>query len=345
MRRLVPIIGLAAALAVGATAYAQGSARSVPKGFRPETAAAIGSRDLWVEGEYRCGGTWCLALARSTDGGARFVRLSFPPFPSQGAVPAIVFANAQDGFAYEGALYATHDGGETWHREVSGGVLAFTVGGGNAFVFIRRHGLERTPVARDAWRLVLPLKTQYPIGLAARGSGLWLLGPPWRRAGVDTIRLSADHGRTFAARKGPCFPQFDGRLAAAAGGVVWAVCPSGMMAGLSLSTNGGRTFSIRSFHDPGGLRKPSLTNAAQIAPASARVAVLSGGGGGGALLRTTDSGRHWSSVPRTAGIQQVFWLGFTTARVGAAVVQARGNGYSLWLTTDAGASWHAVPVH
>ena len=41
---------------------------------------------------------------------------------------------------------------------------------------------------------------------------------------------------------------------------------------------------------------------------------------GGALLRTTDAGRHWKPVPGTARIEEVFWLGFTTGRVGAAIV-------------------------
>jgi photosystem II stability/assembly factor-like uncharacterized protein len=115
------------------------------------------------------------------------------------------------------------------------------------------------------------------------------------------------------------------------------------MAELALSTNGGRSFpAIRSVHDPGGLRQPALVNSARIAAASARVAVLSRGAGG-ALLRTTDAGRHWQSVPRTARIEQVLWLGFTTNRVGAALVQLGGE-TQLWRTSDGGATWHSVPI-
>jgi photosystem II stability/assembly factor-like uncharacterized protein len=116
-----------------------------------------------------------------------------------------------------------------------------------------------------------------------------------------------------------------------------------MKAELALSTNGGRSFpAIRSVHDPGGLRQPALVNSAQIAAASASVAVLTRGAGG-AFLRTTDAGRHWSAVPRTARIKGVLWLAFTTRRVGAAVVQLR-NRTVLWRTTDAGATWHSLSI-
>ena len=86
-----------------------------------------------------------------------------------------------------------------------------------------------------------------------------------------------------------------------------------------------------------------MTNGAGIGAASARTAVLSRGGGG-ALLRTTDAGRHWSAVPRTSGITQVFWLTFATRRVGAAIVQTDPRTTQLWRTTDAGATWHSVPI-
>ena len=115
------------------------------------------------------------------------------------------------------------------------------------------------------------------------------------------------------------------------------------MAGLSLSTNGGRTFPrYRSFHDPGGIRLPVLTNGAQLVPASPRVAVLYAGVQG-PLYRTTDLGRRWTRVPRTGHFGQLFWLGFTTRRVGVAVVQEGHDGKFL-RTTDGGASWHSLAV-
>src|SRR5437764_3754345 len=323
--RFAVAAGLAAVLAVGVAAAEGNSSHGVPRGFSPEAAAVVGMRDYWVLGDYRCGESYCNALVRSTDAGRHFRRVGLPSLPPQETVPSVVFANARDGFVYvENAtpLFVTRDGGESWHREgPNRSVTAFAAAGGYAYLLAGRHRVERSSVGRNDWRRLALTVSHRPFSLAARGSDVWFLGPPRHRPDFDTVELSSDRGLSFTPRKGPCLAELGGALVPAAHGVVWAVCPSGMMAELALSTDGGRSFPlIRSVHDPGGLRLPSLTNGARIAAASARVAVLSRGAGG-ALLRTTDAGRHWRSVPRTARIEEVFWLGFTTSRVGAALVQ------------------------
>jgi len=306
----------------------------------------VGTRDLWVLGDYHCSGTWCLALVRSTDAGKHFARVSLPSLPAQATVPTLEFANARNGFVYiDGTrrLYATHDGGSSWHRAgLAGKIVAFALGGGNAYAVVG-HVLERSQVGRNAWRRRPVRAPRLPVSLAARASDVWFLGPPQHRPDFDTLMLSANRGRTFTARKGPCLSELGGTLVPAPDGVVWAVCPTGNMAQLALSRNDGRSFpSIESVHDHGGLRHPGLVNSARIAAASARVAVLSRGAEG-ALLRTTDAGRHWRSVPRTGRIKEVFWLGFTTSRVGAALVQLRRRA-ELWRTTDGGSTWQPMPI-
>ena len=49
-------------------------------------------------------------------------------------------------------------------------------------------------------------------------------------------------------------------------------------------------------------------------------------------------------MPRTARIDEVFWLGFTTSRGGAAVVQLGPRETQLWRTTDGGATWRSVRI-
>lgn len=340
MRRLLLGLALAAALAAVVVGRGGTATRTASRGFHPETAAAFGARDIWLLG----GST----LLRSTDAGRHFMRLGLPRDlrNRSGAVPSITFANSHDGFASaRGWLFSTHDGGESWHRSLAGDKLLFAaaVGGGYAYAFTPRHGLERSPVSRDRWRLVLPLRQVYPVGIAARGSRVWLVGPPWHRY-MDTIRLSTNRGRTFTSRTGPCFGHLGGRIESPGGGVLWAVCSSGMMADLSVSTTSGRTFAGRSFSENGGHGRPSLTNAGEVAPFTPRIAVLDGGYA--PLLRTTDNGKHWRRVRQPERIYALRYLHATTRRVGLALVQTRRSSgpLELWRTTDAGRSWHAIPL-
>jgi photosystem II stability/assembly factor-like uncharacterized protein len=193
--------------------------------------------------------------------------------------------------------------------------------------------------------LALPLRSGLPFSLAARADHLWLLGETDSAKHYrDRLARSINGGRTFTVRSGPCFADLGGRLVPVGDGVVWAVCPSGLMAELTLSTNDGRSFPAnRSAHDPGGLRQPGLVNSAGIAAASPRIAVLSRGAGG-ALLRTIDAGRHWRPVAGTARLQGVSWLSFSTSRSGAALVQMSARQTQLWRTTNGGATWRPVPI-
>jgi photosystem II stability/assembly factor-like uncharacterized protein len=344
--RFALALALASVVAAAASAGGRGAVRGIPHDFSPQTVAGVGARDLWVLGYHRCAGRWCLGLVRSTDAGKHFRRVGTPPLEAaaQSTAPTLVFANARDGYSYvdrETALYLTHDGGASWHRAgPAQAVAAFAAAGGFAYVLTARHEFERSPVGGTDWRrLRLPVsKSLRPISLVARGSHVWFLGPPRHRPDFDTIALSSNHGRTFTRRRGPCLWDLGGTLVPAGDEVVWAVCPSGMLAQLAVSTNGGRSFAtIGSLHDPGGLREPGLVNSAQIAAASARVSVLSRGAEG-AFLRTTDAGRHWRPVAAPGHIQAVFSLAFSTMRVGAAVVQVR-NRTQLWRTSDGGATW------
>jgi photosystem II stability/assembly factor-like uncharacterized protein len=283
-----------------------------------------------------------------------FRRVALPSLPSQGTAPTVVFANARDGFAYvEGAtpLYVTHNGGTSWHRSgPAGRVVAFAAGGGDAYVATSSQSYERSPVAKDAWRpLRYPLfKRGFSVSLAANGSRVWVLGTQKRHRADDSdeLALSRDRGASFVALPGPCLQELGGRLVPASSQVVWAVCPTGMMARLTLSRNGGRSFpSVLSVHDPGGIRQPSLTNGAALSPFTSRVAVLYGGGEG-PLLRTTDQGKHWRQVSQPGRIYQLDWLRAVTRGFGLALVQTRSSPDmpELWRTTDGGASWHSVPI-
>jgi photosystem II stability/assembly factor-like uncharacterized protein len=351
--RLALALALAGVLVSVTAASARDTTRGVPGKFRPGSVAAVGTRDLWVLGEYPCGtSTWCNALVRSTDAGKQFTQVAFPPFPSQGTSPSVVFANTRDGFAYvqDGTpLFVTRDGGSSWRRTgPAGNVSAFAVGGGDAYVVTSRRIYERTPVAKDAWRALRlpPFKRGFVVSLAVHGSRVWLLGTPerQRKDDSDEIALSRNRGANLAARPGPCYAELGGRLTAAGAGVVWAVCPTGMMAGLWLSKDGGRSFpSLHSARDRGALGEPGLTNGAEIVATSAKDAVLYPGAQG-PLYRTTDEGRRWARVRQTARFGDVFSLDFSTRRVGVLVAPTlhHPSRPELWRTTDGGATWQPL---
>ncbi|MFI5415335.1 MAG: WD40/YVTN/BNR-like repeat-containing protein [Candidatus Lutacidiplasmatales archaeon] len=346
MRFAVAAVAVAAVLAIGAAASARSGVHGVPHGFRPQTAAAVGSRDYWVLGYYACGGRSCAALVRSTDRGRHFERVALPWRSPRVNLPTLTFVNSRLGYLLGGRLYITTDGGTSWHPSGPRGGREFAVGGRDVYV-LSKNRLVRSPIGRSSWQTVpLPVRYRFVVSLAARGRKVWLLGSTSHiRAGDVTLR-SSDAGAIFKTSHGPCIPELGGRLVPAGRGVVWAVCPSGMMAGLSLSTNGGRTFPrYRSLHDPGGTRLPALTNGGGIFPSSPRAAVLYRGASG-PLFRTTDMGRRWISVPRTGRLEQLMWLGFATSRVGVGLFTTKPhpNQASLWRTTDRGATWHSMPI-
>jgi len=331
MRRL--LLALALVLALEGCGS---SARPLPHDFRAEAAAAFGPSDVWILG---LGDT----LIRSTDGGAHFAQVSSPPLRTAGNGPSVVFADANDGFAYVvdggGPLYSTHDGGHSWSASLSR-VANVAVGGGHVFAITLRHGLERSPVGGDTWTELSGAQAK-GASIAVDGSRVWLLGPPRREPDADTIQFSSDSGRTFTSYRGPCYFDLPGRLVPSGGSDVWAVCPSGMMASLLRSTDGGRTFPLtRSFHDPRGLQLPPLTNGAQIFPLSRDAAVMYPGVGA-PLFRTADGGRRWMRAGESWTPQHApFWIGFPTGEVGYALAFTK-----LWRTTNAGLTWRAVPLH
>jgi photosystem II stability/assembly factor-like uncharacterized protein len=330
------------------------SAGATAPRFQPGSFTAISDGDYWLLGTVRCGGRRCASILRTTNGGRSFTRVGAPPLPTQGSVPTLRFADRHDGFAFVpgvgGVFYATHDGGATWNKLPLRTVLAFATAGGTAYAVTARcsrvrcssYRFERSPVSANSWRpRGLPFVPDGSIlDLAAHGSQVWLLGTPRaiRPGQGDDLAHSRDGGTTFVTRRGPCSPGLGGDLEPSSATVVWAVCPTGMLAGAWRSTNGGATFA--------NLKTPTLPNSAMLAPASAGAAVLARNGARSPLLRTTDAGRTWKRVSAPPAAYTI-WIGFTDARAGAAIVEtvydaSKAQRQVLWRTTDGGAHWHAV---
>lgn len=185
--RFALALGLLALLVTAAGASARDTAQGVQRGFQPEAAAAVGTRNLWVLGGH--------VLLRSTDSGKHFRRVALPSLPSEDSDPTFEFANAHDGFAYveDGApLYVTHDGGTSWHRAgPAGKVVAFALGGGDAYVVSAMSSSGRRSVAAPGGSSrFLRRDCLSRLRLAGRTSGSWgrrVIGPTSTRSRARRI--------------------------------------------------------------------------------------------------------------------------------------------------------------
>ena len=301
---------------------------------------AVSERSYWV---LTTGGCRCFAILRTTNGGGTFVRLAAPPLPASGTTPFLRFADRDDGFAFVpgpgGRFYATHDGGRTWSEGSVGSVLAFATGGGSVYLVTAQcttarcsdYRFERAPVSGGAWSSrPLPFApAASTFDLAAHGSSVWLLGAP-RLNRHASLAHSTDGGRTFVVASAPCYSDLGGRLEPTSTRVVWAICPTGLMAGAWRSVDGGARFAP--------LATGGLVNSAALAPASNTTAVVAADGAGAGLERTADGGATWRPVGTRAMGDIWPFVGFTDSDVGVAI---GGNG-SLWRTTTGGRSWSRV---
>lgn len=334
--------------------------RTVPTGFVPLSFTAISASDYWVLGSHPCAGGRCTAIVRTTDGGTTFSSIRAPELQNVGAPggeATLRFADHDDGWAFVigagGGFYVTHDGGASWHPVEQRNLIAFAAGDGYVYAVTASctpdrcsaFRFERSPVSHDAWTSsAMPFTPDGPVlDLSAHGTNVWVLGT---RAGqvssrYDVLASSTDAGQTFSVGDGPCFPGLGGALAPSSANVLWAVCPTGMMAGAARSTDGGATFA------PLHLQK-TIPNSTRLAPASDTSAMLIINAGGASPLLTTDAGAHWTTPKTPAAAMSWAWVGFTDATTGAALVQTRYDTAAhvelqqLWRTTNGGSSWSIV---
>jgi photosystem II stability/assembly factor-like uncharacterized protein len=322
----------------------------LPARFVAVSLNALDDRDFVLLGTVPCPAGRCYAIERTADGGRSFTRVAAPHgLPTEGTNPTLRFADKHDGFVWVpfgwGEFWSTHDGGGTWQRLRVPAVVAFTTADGRAYAVTARcttqtcsgYRFARGPASAQRWRdSALPFVSDGSvIDLAARSRAVWLLGTPRTRfPHHDVLASSTDGGHTFVTSDGPCTPGLGGDLEPSSARVVWAVCPTGMEAGASRSTDGGHTF------EP--LRTPPLINAARLAPASDETAVLAANGAGRPLYRTTDGGATWRPLRQLGNDDAWYDIVFTDPRTGNALVQIGARPPSVWRTTDSGTTWSRI---
>ncbi|HJS92974.1 MAG TPA: hypothetical protein VJ741_01830, partial [Solirubrobacteraceae bacterium] len=318
---------------------------ATPTNFAPQSFTAIGELTWWLLGPGPCPSgeqTPCGSILQTTDGGRHFTAIHAPAAPlvtSEGGTSGysqIRFADAHNGFAYGPGLYATHDGGATWHPvDVGGTVTDLAISAGQAFATVEPSSgsgkLMHAAVSGDAWSAV-SAAGDVSGGLWVQGSTIIVQSGQGTGIGGNVL-VSSDGGQSFTAHPAPS-PGLPCLFAAPTPPVVWARCATGMNSGVWRSSDGGATLTAVVST---GL---SLPNSAPFAAASSSTAVV----GAEQLYRTTNDGSTWSQTGPT-GIRWTY-LGFTDPTHGVALGFAGQNASDerLYYTTDAGQSYHRVSL-
>jgi len=332
----------------------------VPADFAPVSVTFVSSDDGWLLGSTACGDRSCAAVARTTDGGLTWERIPAPPTvadagdPSEDGVDRLRFANALDGWAYGSELWATHDGGATWHRlTLPGGggsleVMDLEAAAGIVHVAFWGDGLSiriaSGPVGDDTFE-VSPTALGIGAGpvpqlaIVLDGSAGWLVQV--NRAVIGGARLSNGGWQPWSP---PCLDTAGPAwLAARSTTDLVAACDIGVWAtpmGVHLFTSrdGGSSFTEQPVTVP-------LSGLGDVAVAPGSETVVAAGfvtADGAVLVASLDGGRSWATVATIPGGGSFSELGFTTTEQGVAIAANAGGGRSLVVTRDGGRTWGTV---
>ncbi len=352
---LSPVVGPTASPSPSPTASAHGA-------LTPTAVTFVSANDGWVIGTVPCSTGSCLAVRRTTDGGGTWTAAPAPAaVPSAGigqpGVSSIRFADPLDGWSFGSSLWATHDGGATWHPASVPGlpadsVMGLEASGGTVTVLVADTAgairLATSPVASDAWHVTGPAVSlgagpvPRPDLVLSRSAG-WLLEVD-RTVIAPGARLVGGTWRTWqppcTTANGPAIlaAADASNLVAACDAGVWGP-PSGglpMGAHLFLSRDGGLTFTLVAGTLPFGY--PSWI----AMPAATTIAIAGTRTSGSAIAISADSGRTWRVVSVGSATEAITYLGFTTATQGVAIATDQAGGARLLMTRDGGRSWSPV---
>ncbi len=358
----------------------------VPAGFQAAS-VTFASPDLgWVLGSAPCAAGSCASILRTSDGGQTWTAIQAPRtqmiggqgLAGEGMVPvgsgvsALRFANPLDGWAFGPDLWATHDGGATWHRVTIPGmasapVVALEASAGSVHaVLYDTTGTSGVRVASssvgsDAWA-VSPLSVQFGAGpvpatqLLLSGTSGWLLQVD--RTVVGGARLV---NGAWVAWTPPCTTVLGpavlaassaSELVAACDGGIWGSPPSAAQQGehLYVSHDGGATFTET------GTALPLDGADAIASPGAGSILVAGTMAQASTITATFDGGQTWQAVLQVGqpGSQAALftYLGFTTSTQGVAITESgtgtgtgTGTGANvgtLYITRDGGHSWTKV---
>lgn len=347
----------------------------VPANFQPSSVTFVSPAAGWVLGQAgtpgKCAnGYVCTSVVRTDNAGKSWRGM---PAPVTGAasgpagVSAIRFLDGVNGWAFGPELWATHDGGKTWHRISTGGmrVTDLETAGDQAYALFAScsgtspagfaadcasYTLESTPAGSDDWAPVGGATSGLTDGGSAASAVLALTGSDGYLVAPDGTLYSGPLGGAWQrAGTAPCQPggppQADGlppeALLALVGPTNLAVaCYGGPSAtsppAIYTSGNGGATWTQQpSAAWSGTADRGIITSLAATVNGTLVLATTTGiyvlPAGGSQWLAATATG---PGMPK-GGLR---YVGMTTATQGVAV-PADAALHEVLMTSDGGRSW------
>ena len=351
----------------------EGSA--VPSGFEPASVTFVSVTTAFVIGvDSSCAAGSCVAVARTTDGGASWAALPAPPaayvshFGTAAGTPAVSevrFADELDGWIWGPSLFATHDGGATWQSVGLGGpVVSLETSGGFVDAVVAPCSGEQEctgslrlyqapaeggpfsrvltgPSTTSGAGVMFHLSLHAPVGFADMSG----VEQPGQAPVYATSDLAAPNGwKTFPD---PCAvsPGYGlDAFVAPDTSVLYSLCggqgAAGSVVKQVVRTEDGRS-TVAGTPPPAG-------DPESIAATSSGTLVVSAASGASSLYRSADGGSSWTATTFSDGGIGFEDLGFTTATQGIVIHGQPGppTNYAsqLLMTRDAGATWQPVPI-
>jgi photosystem II stability/assembly factor-like uncharacterized protein len=317
----------------------------VPKGFAPTDATFLSASDGWAIGTAPCRSAPCTSIVRTRDGGRSWVGIPAPRADLTGlrfASPLVGYAFRSSGGSPAGSsIYATTDGGASWHllRGSDAEAVAAVEPGASGAYAATGYGAKPNYVQRVSPSGITDVDgTQLPSGrtsLAVHGPNAFAVVAD----GSSPVGFVAVLNGRAQRSPAPCPSSTTQAVVGASGDTnLVLVCGLGFGAGSEpklafTSADAGRSWTRVNPPPAGGYL-------GSVAATSAGTFVT---GGRAPIYVTRDSGRSWQDVWNGGDGQDnlaagFVFVGFTDSQHGVAVAGSP-NVHEIDLTVDGGRTW------